>query len=104
MTRRASGFDLLAPHELAEINPADAAALGVRDGEEVMVVSRRGRVAVKAKVTDRSPLGAVFMSFHFPDETYTNLLTTDACDFITETPEFKACAVRVEKLPVAHHQ
>jgi len=104
MTRRASGFDLLAPHELAEINPADAAVLDVRDGEEVMVASRRGRVAVRVKVTDRSPQGTVFMSFHFPDTTYTNLLTSDACDFITETPEFKACAVRVEKLTAAQQR
>ncbi len=38
------------------------------------------------------------MSFHFPEQTVTNLLTTDVWDAITETPEFKACAVRVEKL------
>ncbi len=97
-TARAAGFAALVPHELLEINPADAAALAVVDGEEVAVVSRRGRVRVHAKVTERSPAGVVFMSFHFPETTPTNLLTTDAYDPITETPEFKACAVRVEKL------
>ncbi|HEU4759332.1 MAG TPA: molybdopterin dinucleotide binding domain-containing protein, partial [Dehalococcoidia bacterium] len=75
-----------------------AADLGIADGEEVAVVSRRGRVRVRASVTDRSPAGTVFLSFHFPQEVLTNLLTTDAYDPITETPEFKACAVRVEKL------
>ncbi|MBI2965294.1 MAG: molybdopterin-dependent oxidoreductase [Chloroflexi bacterium] len=97
-TSRASGFELLVPHEWAEINPHDAEVLGIEDGEVVRVSSRRGNVEVNAKVTDRSPRGAVFMSFAFPKLTRTNDLTNDAFDFITETPEFKACAVKIEKL------
>jgi formate dehydrogenase major subunit/formate dehydrogenase alpha subunit len=97
-TGRASGFELLVPHEWAEISPHDAEDLGVEDGEMVRVASRRGQVEVHAKVTDRSPKGVVFMSFAFPQLTRTNELTNDAFDFITETPEFKACAVKVEKL------
>ncbi len=100
-TSRATGFDLLVPHEWAEINPADASALGVDDGEMVQVSSRRGTVDVPVRVTDRSPHGAIFMSFAFPDTTMTNVLTNDAYDFITETPEFKACAVRIDRLPAA---
>ncbi|MEE8363425.1 MAG: molybdopterin dinucleotide binding domain-containing protein, partial [Dehalococcoidia bacterium] len=100
-TGRASGFELLVPHELVEINPADAEGLGVADGEMVKIASRRGAVEAHAKVTDRSPEGAVFMSFAFPESTLTNVLTNDAFDFITETPEYKACAVRVEKLGVS---
>jgi predicted molibdopterin-dependent oxidoreductase YjgC len=100
-TGRASGFDLLVPHEWVEINPHDAERLGIPDEEVVRVSSRRGSVTVHAKITDRSPAGAVFMSFAFPQTTRTNDVTSDACDFITETPEFKACAVRVEKLPAA---
>jgi predicted molibdopterin-dependent oxidoreductase YjgC len=46
-------------------------------------------------VTERSPPGTVFMSFHFPDETHTNLLSSTALDPTTLTPEFKACAVRI---------
>jgi predicted molibdopterin-dependent oxidoreductase YjgC len=61
-------------------------------------LTRRGRVRVAVTVTDRSPRGVVFLSFHFPRATLTNLLTTDVYDPITETPEFKACAVRIEKL------
>lgn len=98
-TGRVQGFEVLVPQELLEVSPADAAALGLRDGEEVELVSRRGRVRVAARVTERSPAGVVFLSFHFPRKTLTNLLTTDAYDPITETPEFKACAVRVEKIP-----
>ena len=96
-TRRAAGFEVLAPHEWAEISPEDAAEMGISNEEEVAVVSRRGSVRVHAKITDRSPAGLVFMSFHHPDSSLTNLLTTDAYDPITETPEFKACAVRIEK-------
>ena len=97
-TGRVAGFELLVPHEWAEISPEDAAELGIEDEETVRVSTRRGTVEVHAKVTDMSPRGAIFMSFAFPDETMTNVLTSDAYDFITETPEFKACAVKVEKI------
>ncbi len=98
-TWRAAGFKQVAPNEFAELNPQDATEQGLFDGDLVEVVSRRGRVRTRVKVTDVSPPGVVFMSFHFPWETPTNELTTDAHDPITETPEFKACAVRVERLP-----
>lgn len=97
-TRRVQGFNVLVPHEWVEVGPEDAAELKLSDGEEVEVISRRGRVRVPVKITDRSPTGVVFMSFHFPEKTLTNLLTTDIHDPITETPEFKACAVRIEKI------
>ncbi|MCX8252189.1 MAG: hypothetical protein OTJ98_10110 [Dehalococcoidia bacterium] len=97
-TGRAIGFEELVPHELAELNPVDALALGIEDGEVVRVSSRRGSLEVHAKVTDRSPKGAIFMAFAHPETAPTNVLTIDAYDFITETPEFKACAVKVEKL------
>jgi predicted molibdopterin-dependent oxidoreductase YjgC len=100
MTGRAPGLNVLVPHEWLEINPRDAADLGLDDGEEVEIVSRRGRVQAATKITDRSPEGVVFMSFHFPETTLTNLLTTDLHDPITETAEYKACAVRVEKVSV----
>ena len=102
-TGRAAGFDLLVPHEFLEINPADATELSIRNGEKVRVTSRRGEVEVHANVTEKSPRGTVFMSFAFPDSTLTNALTSDAYDFITETPEFKACAVRVERIPNSQH-
>ncbi|MBU80513.1 MAG: formate dehydrogenase subunit alpha [Chloroflexi bacterium] len=99
-TGRAIGFEELVPHEMAELNPVDAVALGIEDGEMVRVSSRRGSLDIHARVTDRSPKGAIFMAFAHPDTAPTNVLTIDAYDFITETPEFKACAVRVEKLGV----
>ena len=94
-TGRASGFDLLVGSEMVEMNPLDADQLELTDGQLVTVSSRRGAVEVPVKITDMSPHGTVFMSFAFPELTQTNRLTSDAYDFITETPEFKACAVRI---------
>ncbi len=96
-TGRASGFDLLVPHEMCEIHPDDAEEWGIEDGDTLQISSRRGSVTVSAKITDRSPRGTVFMSFAFPELTRTNDVTSDAFDFITETPEFKAAAVKIEK-------
>ena len=97
-TGRASGFDLLVPSEMVEINPEDADQLELSDGQLVTVSSRRGSVEVPVKITDMSPHGTIFMSFAFPELTQTNRLTSDAYDFITETPEFKACAVRIDPI------
>jgi predicted molibdopterin-dependent oxidoreductase YjgC len=99
-TGRASGFELLVPSEMAEIHPYDADQMELEDGQSVTISSRRGSVEVPIKITDRSPHGTVFMSFAFPELTQTNRLTSDAYDFITETPEFKACAVRIDKIAV----
>ncbi len=96
-TGRAAGFNVLAPHEWLEVSPEDAVKLKVSDGEMVALSSRRGSLQVCVKITDRSPAGVVFMSFHFPEEALTNVLTTDAHDPITETAEYKACAVKIEK-------
>ena len=94
-TGKAKGFDQIISEELVEINPFDAKNLSIKDKDLLKVESRRGSVTVKAKITDKSPEGAVFMSFAFPDKTMTNNLTSDAVDFITETPEYKACAVKI---------
>jgi formate dehydrogenase alpha subunit len=95
MTRR-TDLELLYPEALVEISPQDAGPLGIEDGEMVAVSSRRGRVTAKAEVTDRPRPGVVFMTFHFK-EAAANLLTIAALDPVAKIPEFKACAVRVEK-------
>ena len=97
-TGRADGFDTLVPYEMLELHPIDANREGIESGDLLEVESRRGQVSVTARVTDRSPPGVVFMSFAFPERARTNDVTSDAFDFITETPEFKACAVRITKL------
>ena len=82
---------------LIEINPEDASALGISDGEMVKVSSRRGEITAKTKVTEVSPPGVVFMTFHFA-ESPANVLTNPALDPVAKIPEYKVCAVRIDKL------
>ncbi len=96
-TVHSEGFLEVAPEELLEINPKDARALGVRDGEMVRVSSRRGSIEVKARVTTRVQPGQVFLSFHYK-ETLVNLITSEGLDVKTLTPEYKVAAVRVQPL------
>jgi predicted molibdopterin-dependent oxidoreductase YjgC len=95
MSRR-TGLESLYPEALVEIHPEDAEKLGVKDGDMASVRSRRGQVVAKAQVIDRPRPGVVFMTFHFR-EAAANLLTIAALDPVAKIPEFKACAVRVEK-------
>ncbi len=97
MTGRAKGLNILAPNEWLEMHPMDAEELGVRTKDWVKVLSRRGEVLTRVKVTKASPPGTMFMSFAFPEETPTNLITNPEADPITETPELKVAAIRVEK-------
>jgi formate dehydrogenase alpha subunit len=97
MTRRSSGIMYVWPEETIEISPLDAKELGICDGEVVAVSSRRGAVRTKARVTDKSSRGVAFMSFHYRD-VLTNLLTNAALDPQAKTPEYKACAIRIEKI------
>jgi formate dehydrogenase alpha subunit len=97
MTRRSRGIMYVWPEETIEISPADAKELGVKDGETVLVRSRRGEVRTKARVTDKSSRGVAFMSFHYQD-VLTNLLTNAALDPQAKTPEYKACAIKIEKI------
>jgi formate dehydrogenase major subunit len=87
--------------ETLDVSPEDAERLGIADGEVVRVSSRRGSVDAPARVDPSLRAGLAFMSFHFPDEVDVNQLTIDATDPKSGTAEFKAAAVRVEKLPRA---
>jgi formate dehydrogenase alpha subunit len=96
MTRRCGVLDALVPHGTLELNPADADALALAAGETAVVSSRRGRIEVPVAVTDRVDRGTVFMAFHFKEHP-ANALTIAALDPVAKIPEFKACAVRVQK-------
>jgi len=96
MTRKVEGLNILKKEGEVEINPADASKLGIADGDRVKVASRRGEVVAKASVTEASPTGVVFMTFHFA-ESPANRLTNSALDPVAKIPEYKVCAVRVEK-------
>ncbi len=98
MSRRSPGLDAIAPESEVEINPADAAHLGITAGQWVRVSSRRGEVMAAAHVTPRSPQGTIFMTFHFA-EAAANLLTIGDVDPTAKIPEYKVCAVRLEPYP-----
>jgi len=78
------------------VNPADAKQLKINDGDIVQVSSRRGKVNVKASITDDVAKGVVFMTFHYA-ECVTNTITNPALDPVSKIPELKVCAVRVDK-------
>ena len=84
--------------ESLDMSPEDAAAYGLADGEIVRVVSRRGQVEVPVRIDPSLRPGLTFMTLHFQDDVATNLLTIDATDPKSGTAEFKATAIRIEKL------
>ncbi|WP_017608665.1 molybdopterin oxidoreductase family protein [Nocardiopsis xinjiangensis] len=84
--------------ELLDLSPEDADKLGIQDGETVRVCSRRGSVLAPASIDSSMRAGLVFMTFHFPDQVDTQLLTIDATDPIAGTAEYKAAAVRIERV------
>ncbi len=94
-----AGYDSpLRRPETLDLAPEDAERLGVREGELVRVSSRRGTVDVAVRVDDCLRPGMTFMTLHFQDDVATNVLTIDATDPKSGTAEFKAAAVRVERL------
>ena len=97
MTRKSKGLEEKAPECLIEISSDDAGPLKIADGSLVRVVSRRGDLEAKVKITDRSPRGTIFIPFHYA-EAAANRLTQTGLDPVAKIPELKVCAVRIEKL------
>ncbi len=98
MTRRVQGLVDIYPESLVEINPEDAANLGIAENDKIKVTSRRGEMIAKAFVTDRVSSGVIFGNFHYPGEQNVNNLTIAALDPTAKIPEFKVCAIKVEKV------
>ena len=97
MTHRARGLEAMYPEALVEINPRDAARAGIEADGMMKVASRRGEILAKAQVTDRVEPGLIFTTFHFA-ESAANFLTNPVLDPTAKIPEFKVCAVKVEKV------
>jgi len=97
MTRRSSLHNREYATSLVEVHPDDAKRLDVVEGDIVRIRSRRGQCTFAVNVTDRVAPGHVFANFHF-SESPVNLLTIDACDPVAKCPEYKICAVQVEKV------
>jgi formate dehydrogenase alpha subunit len=96
MTRVSPHLDAEQKNGYVEINPKDAEALAVKDGEKVKLSTRRGEIEAPARITSDVKPGLLFMPFHFA-ESPANVLTNSACDPIAKIPEYKVCAVKIEK-------
>jgi nitrate reductase NapA len=99
LTRRIPTLHRAMPRSYVELNAADAGALGVRNGERVRLVSRRGTLTLEARIDFRGqpPRGQVFVPF-FDEALLVNRLTLDAFCPISAQPDYKKCAVKVEKV------
>jgi assimilatory nitrate reductase catalytic subunit len=90
-------LEKLSPRAWLEMNSCDAKRLGLKPHDRVDVISRRSRVQkVELRITEIVAPGQVFMPFHF-EQTNSNLVTQSAFDPISREPNYKQCAVRVER-------
>ena len=96
MTMKSQGLNDLAPECFVEISQQDAEANGIGDGDSLRIASRRGEIEAKARLSDKAIKGTVFIPFHYATAA-ANKLTNAALDPTAKIPEFKVCAVRIEK-------
>jgi formate dehydrogenase major subunit len=96
MTRRSFALNSIQPEAHVFMNPDDARAIGVAEDDFVRVSSRRGTIELRARLSHRDTPGTCFVPFHFR-EAAANLLTIDEIDPFGKIPEFKFCAVRIER-------
>jgi formate dehydrogenase major subunit len=97
MTGRTPGLMEIEGKSFIEMNEVDAARLGIEDGELVQASSRRGSIQTTARVGTKVSEGETWMPFHFPDGN-ANWLTNAALDKFCRIPEYKVCAIKVEKI------
>jgi formate dehydrogenase major subunit/formate dehydrogenase alpha subunit len=97
MSRRSKGLVSRTPQAFVEINPEDAARLGIVPGDKIEVTSRRGSIEVYAEVNGKCDKGMVFIPFHYC-EAAVNRLTNNAIDPVANIPEYKVSAVKIRKV------
>lgn len=97
LTGRTSTLEREAPKPYVELHPEDAERLGIRNGEKVKITSRRGDVSLAAFITGRVAKASCFIPFHYR-EAAANILTINEVDPVAKIPEYKVCAVKVEKI------
>ncbi len=96
MTDKTPGLNEKSGRSFIEINSEDAAKLGIKNGDRVKVSSRRGEIESEAHVSGKTSPGETWMPFHFQDGN-ANWLTNAALDTIAAAPEYKVCAIKVQK-------
>jgi len=97
MTMKTNGLNQIAPECFVEISPQDAGKFGLENGARIMVASRRGRIDAVVKISRKAATGTVFIPFHYA-QAAANRLTNAALDPISGIPEYKVCAVKLEKV------
>jgi len=97
MTRRTKRLNNELPNGFAEISREDARELAIVDGDQVLLKSRRGEIQTIARVTEDIRKGLIFMPWHF-SECAPNILTGPTAGPPSKMPEFKFCAVSIEKV------
>ncbi|MDZ7759047.1 MAG: formate dehydrogenase subunit alpha [Desulfovermiculus sp.] len=97
MTRKSKGLNSLAPECLVEMSPKDAQNYDLQDQDQVRVISRRGAIQAKVKISLAAVPGTVFIPFHYA-EAAANVLTNPQSDPVSGIPEFKACAVQLSRI------
>jgi formate dehydrogenase major subunit len=96
MSMKTAGLNEIAPECFVEISPEDARLFGMPDGALASIASRRGSIQARLKVSPRAVKGTVFLPFHYA-QAAANRLTNAALDPVAGIPEFKVCAVKLEK-------
>ncbi len=96
MTGRVKGIEKHSGEPYIEINPDDATALKISDGDSVKVSSRRGQIQLKARLTERVNTGEVFIPMHYGKAAINILTNNAALDKFAKTPEYKVTAVKIE--------
>lgn len=96
-TRRVAALLSLAPEAFVQIHPSMARTYGIAEGDEFTLTTRRGCAVMKAQLTASIRMDTVFAPFHYGGAGRVNLLTNPALDPTSRMPEFKVCAVRIQK-------
>jgi len=96
-TRRVEALGRTSPEAFVEIHPALARRFGIGDGDRVALTTRRGSIHVSARLTPHIRQDTLFVPFHWGGDACANRLTNPALDPTSKMPEFKVCAVRVER-------
>lgn len=101
-TRRVPALCAAEPDPFVEIHPDTARGLRIADGDTVRLTTRRGVAFVRARLSRDIRMDVLFAPFHWGGRATINRLTNPALDPISKIPEFKACAVRAERVEPAH--
>jgi len=96
MTMKSEGLNEMAPECFVEISPEDATSYELEEGDKVKIASRRGEIEAKATISEKAVEGTIFLPFHYANAP-ANKLTNAALDPIAKIPEYKVCAIRIEK-------